>query len=136
MLAIRSTSQWICLLIDERVWAGQQTYRSPLFRALLQSDSSTAKSARETEPARIRASYPKMIDIASSFVRVISAYSRRTEKHIKSVAHSGRMCVCMRVCVCKMCANGPLTSFQELGLLLSLCLTSKWAHLILPCWLC
>ncbi len=46
--------------------------RSPIFLALLQSDSLIANSPRVACPLRIRASWPRIMLMASSFVRVIS----------------------------------------------------------------
>ena len=70
--------------------------RSPLLRALLQSDSDTARSPSVVCPDLICCSYPLMISVASSKDLVICG------------------------------------SLQLLGFLLLLCLTSRWAALILP----
>ena len=53
--------------------AGSETNRSPLFLALLQSDSVTERFPRDTSPARMRSSWLLRILIASSLVRVMSA---------------------------------------------------------------
>lgn len=52
----------------------KETNRSPRFLALLQSDSATARSAKEVEPSLIRDSKPWIISMASSFVLVMLAW--------------------------------------------------------------
>ena len=51
---------------------GEKTYKSPRFRALLQSDSVWAKSCNEWSPFLIWSKYAAMAVFASSFERVIS----------------------------------------------------------------
>lgn len=50
--------------------------RSPLLRALLQSDSVTARSPREISPLLMRSWWASMIFCASSLLRVIFDYAR------------------------------------------------------------
>jgi len=62
----------------------KKTNRSPRFLALLQSDSASARSAKEVEPSLIRDSKPWIIPMASSFVLVMLAWPPPPPEYIEN----------------------------------------------------